>query len=172
MTSGVDNHVEDFPLEAELNPHIGRTLKPVTHWATPETIAKFSRAIGATDPVHFDEVAATAAGHHAIVAPASYYLSIRIGGPQVRPLADLGADGMPEDEIALSEPHRAMAGETSVSFLADIYAGDTITMQRTLKGVRSKKGSSGVLTMLTFGHTLTNQDGVVVVEEDYVRILL
>jgi acyl dehydratase len=162
----------EFPLEAELRSYIGQPLRSFTHWCTPETIAKFARAIGADDPVHFDEAAAHARSFRTIVAPLSYYLAIRIGGPMVQALADLGVDGMPADEIELSSPHRAMAGETSVRFLGRIYAGDRVTLTRVLSGVTSKKGSSGILTMLTLSHVCRNQHNEVLLEEDYVRILL
>lgn len=150
---------------------IGRTAPPVSVDVSATDIAKYCHAVGETAPEHFDEAAALAAGHRAIVAPPGFYVAVRISAALVRPRAELAEDGTADADLPPMAVSQVMAGQTRVRFPGRIYAGDRLTLERTITGLTDKVGSSGPFVLMTLRHRLTNQLGEQVVVEDYTRIL-
>lgn len=150
---------------------IGRTDPPVTVEVSATEIAKYCHAVGETSPEHFDEAAARAAGHRAVVAPLGFYVAVRIGAALIRPRTELAEDGTPDADLPPMAVTQVMAGETHARFTGRIHAGDRITVEKTVTGLTEKVGSSGPFVLMGLRHRLTNQRGEEVVVEDYSRIL-
>jgi acyl dehydratase len=98
-------------------------------------IKAFADAIGATDPIHFDEAAARAQGYATVVAPPTF-LTIaemeRSNDPQCQTLPDLlGLD--------LS---RFLHGEQEYEYLAPVYAGDVLTVTCAIKDIYNKRNGA------------------------------
>ena len=131
-------------------------------------IARFARATGATDPVHFDPEAAMAAGHADVVAPTMFPYAIRMHGATLG--GDLEPDGSPSGDVPPLPTRRAMAGETSIAFGVPIVAGDTITVRKRIADMYEKQGRSGALVFVTMEFTFTNQRDEHVATELFTRI--
>src|ERR1700689_3117551 len=63
---------------------IGRTYEPVLYAVGRENIKEYARAVGETNPVHLDHVAAREAGYADVVAPPMF--AVVYSAPSVGPL--------------------------------------------------------------------------------------
>src|SRR3546814_11709148 len=76
----------------------------------------FAHATGATNPIHFDEAAACAAGHPALPGPPTFAFRLAPGAPLTKgnPLGGLGAatQRIRTGEQRLTYPRTIKAGET------------------------------------------------------------
>jgi acyl dehydratase len=149
----------------------GRTVVARPYEVTAVDIAKFAYAIGASNPIHFDENAARAQGHATIVAPLGYYAVIRHAAANLAPLADLGPDGASDDLTPPSNATRRMAGTSSARFHRRFLAGDCITLTKSITDMAEKKGRAGMLALVTYELRYRDRAGDLVVDESYVRIL-
>lgn len=130
---------------------IGRVLAPITVQVEAGQLRFFAKAVGETDPVYFDETAARAAGHPALPAPLTFGFSLRLARPDpFFYLADIGID-----------QGKALHGEQKFEYLAQIYAGDTITLQDEIVDIYDKK--DGRLEFVTWKTTAINQRGQCVI---------
>jgi acyl dehydratase len=110
----------------------------------------FAKAVGEADEIYFDEGAARAAGHPAIPAPPTFGFSLRLARPDpFAYLEDLGID-----------MGRVLHGNQKFEYLAQIYAGDEITLTEEIVDVYEKKG--GALKFIVWTTVATNQHGVCV----------
>ena len=142
-------------------------FRPESYLVTNHDIAKFARAIGAENPIYFDEAAALSSGRNSIVAPPSYYISLGLTRGRILPRNALGVDGLP-----MSEPlsgAKIMAGETHVRFTGEIRAGDTIAVHQTLRDVYFRDGRDGRLTFMVYRRRYVAQARGMVVDELYTR---
>jgi acyl dehydratase len=131
-------------------------------------IARFARATGETDPVHFDPAVAEEAGYEDVPAPTMFPYAIRMHASTL--YADLEPDGSPTADVPPLPTKRAMAGETSISFGVPIVAGDVITVSRRVGDMYEKEGRSGPLVFVVMEFSFTNQRGEQVAHERFTRI--
>ncbi len=133
-------------------------------------IARYARAIGETNPVHFDPGAAIAAGHPDVVAPPYFPYTIRMQAANLVPRDQLTADGSAVADVPPLPTTRAMAGETSIEFGVPVHAGDTVLLRKRITDLYEKEGKSGALVFVVMGFTFTNQDGELIMRESFTRI--
>ena len=131
-------------------------------------IARFARATGETDPIHFHSASARAAGHADVVAPTMFPYVIRMHASSLD--GEVTEDGSPAGDVPPVPTTRAMAGETVVTFGAPIVAGDTITVAKRVADLYEKEGRSGTLVFVEMEFTFTNQRDKLVAREVFTRI--
>jgi acyl dehydratase len=122
------------------------TSDPVTTEAERGAIRKFALALGETDPIFFDVLAAQAAGYRDLLAPPTFAVTMPSGpvpGVQLPPAGNIHG----EQEFIFGQP---------------IVAGDEITVVRQLAGMKEREGRSGRMQVYTFENRATNQDGELV----------
>ena len=150
---------------------VGRTFTAPEYAVARADIARFAVAIGATDPIHFEPDAARALGHPDVVAPLGFYVAIRLSTLNLRPLEELGRDGVAPGLTPPSRASRIMAGDTRARFHRRIHAGDAITLTTTITGIEEKQGRSGPLAFVSYEMRYTDREGDAVVTETYARVL-
>jgi acyl dehydratase len=128
---------------------VGRT-SPVREVVLDRAVMmQFARAIGSTDPLHFDRDAARAAGHPDILAAPTFAYCLESLSPGLT-YADLG---VPAAELLHAEQrfvcHRPL------------YAGDTVRLRTRVADVFARK--AGALQFVSLETSLTTTDGVVAV---------
>ena len=108
----------------------------------------FAKAIGETNPIYTDEVAAKEAGYRALPAPPTFTSVLDQESAEFLPVLDLlGID------IA-----RILHGSQEFEYFAPICAGDTIRVEARIADIFDKK--EGALEFVVMEHTYTNQDDV------------
>jgi acyl dehydratase len=112
----------------------------------------FAKAIGETDPIYTDEVAAKAAGHLSLPAPPTFIFAAELDADTLMPA--LKSIGVNLD--------RMLHGEQRFTYFAPICAGDTITVDSKFTDIYDKK--NGALEFLVKESTVTNQHGKRVAE--------
>ena len=133
-------------------------------------IARYARAIGETNPIHYDEEAAYAAGHSAVIAPPYFPYTIRMQAANLRHRSELEPDGSSSEDVPPIETTRAMAGETKIEMGVPVAAGDTITLEKRVVDIYEKSGRSGDLVFVVQEFRFTNQNGALVMREEFTRI--
>ena len=137
---------------------------------TAHEIARYARAIGATDPIHYDPEQARAAGYSDVVAPPLFPYVIRM---QVYGLVgpdSLEVDGSPRADVPPLPTRRAMAGETHLELGDPVMAGDVITVEKRMLDLYEKEGKSGPLVFVQMEYLFTKGDGALVAREQFTRI--
>src|SRR5580693_10399770 len=126
--------------------YAGRTFEPSEPYEVSRVkIADFASAIGDPNPVYRDRSAAQAAGHPDVIAPPTFAIVVS--------MASSGA--------ALADPglglNYAMVvhGEQQFTYARPIMAGDVITAQTTISGIRAIRN----LTMLNTETHIRAADG-------------
>ena len=132
--------------------HLGRVSEPHTVDIEKGRLKFFAKAIGETNPIYTDEVAAKAAGYRSIPAPPTFAFSLDM--EREEPFSDL-------DEMGI-ELGKILHAEQSFSYHEPICAGDAITLQSEVTDIYDKKG--GALEFLVQNYTAKNQDDVLVAE--------
>lgn len=128
---------------------VGRQTSPVESVIERGRLRLFARSIGETDPVYFDVTAAQAAGHRDLLVPPTFLFGLELEGPDpVAWIEDLGVD-----------LRSILHGEQEFTYLAPVYAGDTLRAASTLVDTFEKKG--GALKFLVRATEVT-RDGTVV----------
>lgn len=112
---------------------------------TSRDIKRFAQAIGATDPVHFDEDHARSTRHGTIVAPPLFCqtLTYEDVSPDRRP-----ADGSPLELCVPIPAQRTVGGSSDYTVHRLVRAGEMITVTSQLKDIYTKRGMSGLLYMV------------------------
>jgi acyl dehydratase len=129
---------------------------------TSNDIKRFAQAIGATDPVHYDEEHARTTRHGRIVAPPLFCQALTYDDV---PPEQLGADGSPV-EINVDIPaQRAVGGSSEYRINRLVAAGETITVASRLADVYTKQGRSGPLYMVVVETDFEDEDGELVASE-------
>ena len=112
---------------------------------TRRDILRFAQAIGATDPLHFDEAYARGTRYGTIVAPPLFCQTLTY---EDAPPGRLPPDGSPL-EIAVPIPaQRAVGGGSDYVVHRLVRAGETITVTTELKDIVVKHGRSGLLYLV------------------------
>jgi acyl dehydratase len=124
--------------------YVGRVYPPGDPYEVSRVkIAEFADAIGDPSPLYRDPAAAQAAGHPGVIAPPTFAFAV----------------AWPSSQAAVSDPglglNYAMVvhGEQRFDYTRPLVAGDVITAQTTLTGIRMMR-SLGVVTAQTELRTL------------------
>lgn len=121
-----------MPVNPEL---IGKEFAPTSPYLVGrEKVREFARALHSTDPLHLDPLAARAAGYADVVAPTTFPIVL-----QDFTLQQLLAE--PDSGIVLS---RVLHAEQSFTYTRPIVAGDELTAQLRVTGIRAMGGGSMV----------------------------
>ncbi len=129
---------------------------------TRRDIARFAQAIGATDPVHFDEAHARTTRYGGIVAPPLFCQSLTY---EEVPAELLPADGSPlELNVPIPAP-RAVGGSSEYVIHRLVRAGEVITVTSQLKDIQARPGRSGLLYLLVVETLFADQHGEPVAAE-------
>jgi hydroxyacyl-ACP dehydratase HTD2-like protein with hotdog domain len=150
---------------AETRPRVGTVLaRRRLGTLDAVTISRYAMTIGATDPSHFDRVAARAAGYADVVAPPNLLASIvewGIGTPE----AELQPDGTPNGgEIPLGDADlrlRVMGAGEEMELVTQVTAGTELVLQTTLDAVTPKQTGSGPCVFVTILNIFTSADGTI-----------
>jgi acyl dehydratase len=117
--------------------YVGRTYPATEPYEVSRVkIAEFADAIGDPNPVYRDAAAARAAGHADVIAPPTFAIVISMAG----------------SDSAISDPglglNYAMVvhGEQKFEYSRPITAGDVVTAQATITGIRAVRGRSMLTT--------------------------
>ncbi len=136
-----------MPVNPELQ---GRVFPPAPPYLVGlEKIREFSRAVFATNPIHFDTDAARAAGHADIVAPPTFPVVV-----QEQTLAQLLSE--PDAGIDFT---RVVHGDQRFSFTRPVVAGDELTATLVVTSVKTL----GPHAMVTAESTMVDASGAHVV---------
>ena len=100
----------------------------------------FAKAIGESNPIYSDEVAARAAGYKTIPAPPTFTLALDMESPNLMPL--LAALDM---EVA-----RILHGAQEFEYYETIYAGDTIKVSSKIIDMFDKKNGQLEFVLLEY----------------------
>jgi len=127
---------------------IGRPLGVTVAEVEKGRLRFFAKAIGETDPVYTDEVAAKAAGHPSLPVPPTF-------------LVCLESEGRDTDHIVENimgfDLGRILHAEQGFTYHRMAYAGDVLTFDTRIKDVYEKKG--GALQFVVRETRVTNQSG-------------
>jgi len=137
---------------------------------SPEDIARFAIAIGASDPLHFDAASARAQGYADVAAPDTFYLSLRTGAFNLVPRELLHDEGTSQADIPPIGYQTAMAGQTRVTLHRRFVAGDRVRVTCTREKATRKQGRSGALTFIDFRYDYTTESGDPIATEYFTRI--
>ena len=103
----------------------------------------FAKAIGETDPVYFDEAAASAAGHRSLPVPPTFYFCLEMERQDPY-------DWFSELKLPLG---KVLHAEQKFSYHQTAYAGDTVRFHGEVVDVYHKKG--GALEFLVHRNFVT-----------------
>lgn len=138
--------------------HIGRMSEPHVVEVEKGRLRFFSTAIGETNPIYSDELAAKAAGYRSIPAPPTFAFCLDMEKPN--PFKEL-------DEMGISLG-KILHAEQSFTYHAPIFAGDSLTFQNRVSDIYDKK--NGALEFVVQDYTVKNQNGELV--EEMRRVLV
>ena len=110
----------------------------------------FAKAIGETNPIHFDDEAAKAAGYRGIVAPATFASCLRLLAPAK----------IPTNEQMGIDYKKILNAEEDCQYEKIICAGDRLTLVTEVVDIYDKKG--GALEFLVRETKITNEAGELV----------
>lgn len=135
---------------------------------TSRDIRRFAQAIGATDPVHFDEDYARSTRHGTIVAPPLFCQTLTY---EDVPPDRLPADGSPLEPCAPVPAQRTVGGSSDYVVHRLVRAGETITVTSRLKDIYTKQGKSGLLYMVVVETRFDDAGGTPIAAETatYIR---
>jgi acyl dehydratase len=133
-------------------------------------IARFAIAVGASDPLHFDAAAARAQGYADLVAPDTFYLSLRTSAFNLVPQKQLHEEGTALAGIPPIAYQTAMAGETKVVLHRRFVAGESVRVTCTREKATEKQGRSGALIFIDFRYDYATEAGDPIATEHFTRI--
>ena len=116
--------------------HVGVVSEPRTIEVEKGFLKFFAKATGETNPIHFDDGAARAAGHPDMVAPPTYLFSLHMGAPAQR-----GDLFNPDTGIGVDISRLLHASQTMELF-QPIYGGELLTLTTTTSDIYEKKGGA------------------------------
>ena len=129
---------------------IGKSFPALTVDVEIGQLKFFAKAVGEDNPIYTDEDCAKAAGYRSLPAPPTFTFSLNLVTPD--PFAKYTSMGI--------KLNRVLHGGQKFDYLAPICAGDTVTLESTVKDIYSKK--NGALEFLEEETVVANQDGEIV----------
>lgn len=130
------------------------------------TARRFAHSATDSNPIFFDDEAALAAGYERAIAPITFISSMLdyTDGP---PECDLKEDGVASGLFPsiVRDDALLMGGGQDIEFLAPVYQGDVVTVDRKLVNHYKRPSARfGELDFVVEESIVTNQDGVVVMK--------
>jgi acyl dehydratase len=117
--------------------HTGRTYPPTEPYeVSRHKIAEFAHAIGDPNPLYLDSAAAQAAGYPDVIAPPTFPIVITM-------LSSRAAVGDPDLGLDYA---RVVHGEQQFIYSRPLHAGDVVTAQSTITGIREVGSMSMIQT--------------------------
>ena len=107
-------------------------------------IRRFAEAIEDPNPLYVDESAARASGHRTVIAPPTFFRSLRTATP-----------AMPDEGTV----PRLLDGGSAWEYSEPVYAGDRITLTTSLESLTERTGRLGKMLFAVYATEYTNQDG-------------
>jgi acyl dehydratase len=131
-----------------INPeYVGRSYPPGAPYEVSRVkIAEFARAIGDPNPVYQDTAAAQAAGFPDVIAPPTFAIVISMHST---------GDAVGDPALGINYA-MVVHGEQQFSYTRPLRAGDVVTAQTTITGIRSV-GSLSMMTTATEISTLAGE---------------
>ena len=111
-----------------------------------------AKSLGETRGIYSDPDAAKAAGLPGLLAPPTFPFMLEIDALDLEKFMSLLGESL----------EKLLHGEENFSYYEPIYAGDKITVRKTITDIVDKK--EGTLQFVISDNTFTNQDGIVVAE--------
>ncbi|MGK2914213.1 MAG: MaoC family dehydratase N-terminal domain-containing protein [Porticoccaceae bacterium] len=127
--------------------YIGQVFDPVIVDVEKWQLKFFSKAVGETNPIYFDEVAARGAGYRSILAPPTYSCTLSCAVPD--PFAKFIAMGM--------NLQRILHAQQRFEYFSPICAGDRVTFVSRIVDIHDKRG--GAMQFVIEETVATNQNG-------------
>ncbi len=118
----------------ELRNAVGVESEPVTYDVERGAIARFAEAIDDPNPSYQDEVTARNSRHGGIVAPPTFFRSLRAGPSRVQVQSPLP---------------RSLDGGSEWQYFEPARPGDRITVTTTLADVTERSGRLGPMIIMT-----------------------
>jgi len=112
---------------------------------TKEEILEFAAALGETNPLYTDEVAASEGLHKGLVAPPTFVTKLRAKKFTPENLPKFGKVGFD--------------GGRDLEVLAPVRPGDTLTMLSTIHEIYEKTGRTGSMYFIVIRNEVKNQKG-------------
>jgi acyl dehydratase len=126
--------------------YLGRTFPPTEPYEVSRVkIAEFAEAIGDGNPLYRERAAAQAAGYPDVIAPPTFPIVVTMAASRAA-VADPG--------LGLNYA-MVVHGEQRFTYSRPLHAGDVVTAQSTISGIREV----GSLTMLTTETVIQTVDG-------------
>jgi len=126
--------------------YLGRTFPPSEPYEVSRVkIAEFAEAIGDDNPLYHDREAAQAASYPDVIAPPTFPIVITMAASR----SAVGDPGLGLNYAMV------VHGEQRFSYTRPLHAGDVVTAQSTISGIRAV----GSLTMLTTDTEIRTVDG-------------
>src|SRR5512140_1788098 len=113
---------------------IGRESEPVVHEVEKGAIRRFAEALGDPNPICTEEPVARAAGYPALVAPATFAVTLT-SNERFRHSLDLGTRSI-------------LHSEQQFEYARPIVAGDRITVRSKVADVQERAGASGPMDVI------------------------
>lgn len=113
---------------------IGQTSEPIVLEVEKGQIGRFAKAIGETNPIHFSEAAAQAAGFTTVVASCTFASALH------------DFDNF-YDQVGIN-PHAVMHQEEEYEYFKPIIAGDVVSVVHTVSNVYDKQVPNGQLVFI------------------------
>ena len=132
--------------------HIGYVFPPVTVPVEEWRLKFLAKSLGETRGIYSDPDAAKAAGLPGLLAPPTFPFMLEIDALDLEKFMSLLGESL----------EKLLHGEENFSYYEPIYAGDKITVRKTITDIVDKK--EGTLQFVISDNTFTNQDGIVVAE--------
>ncbi len=145
---------EHFEITDEMRALIGKETPPWTYEVTTTSVRAFARGVGYTDPVYFDVEAARRAGYRNLPAPPTY-----LGTPVFIPGSSSDTFSTPTAGVPRLDHGLAglLDGGVETEYLADICAGDTLTVVTRLHDLQTRASKAlGTMLLTTIETTFTN----------------
>jgi acyl dehydratase len=145
---------EHFEVTDEMRALIGKETPPWTYEVTTTSVRAFARGVGYTDPVYFDVEAARRAGYRNLPAPPTY-----LGTPVFIPGSSSDTFSTPTAGVPRLDHGLPglLDGGVETEYLADICAGDTLTVVTRLRDLQTRASKAlGTMLLTTIETTFTN----------------
>ena len=107
-------------------------------------IRRFAEAIEDPNPLYTDASAAHASGYRDVIAPSTFFRSLRTATP-----------AMPDEDAV----PRLLDGGSAWEYFEPVCAGDRITLVTTMESLTERAGRLGKMLFIVYTTEYTNQDG-------------
>ena len=133
---------QESAITDEMRAAVGVESEPYVNDVEKGAILKFARAIGDTNPIHTDEEAARRSRHGGLVAPPTFFRSLRSG----------------EMKVDVKSPYSAnLDGGSEWEYYEPVRPGDRITVTTMVSNVFERPGRLGNMLFIQRETKYVNQ---------------